>query len=159
MLASGSPQSHPVLKHCVRLIIPGMIRFVAETAAESNGEPERSGNKKQALDEICKAFSSFFGIVPEDQKPRMLGILLPTFMLLLAEPGAPSPDDFIYHSAGIRILLQIASIAPGAFKEATSQLDPQQRTVLESAVREALAGGASSNSNRTAKPTIALRNF
>jgi len=137
-----------------------MIRFVAETVADTaDPSVESTASKNQALDEVNKAFSSFFGIAPEDQKPRLLGILLPTFMLLLAEPGAPSPDDSPYHAVGIRTLLQVASTAPQAFKEATGRLEAQQRTVLETAVREALAGGASGNSTKAAKPTIELRSF
>jgi hypothetical protein len=133
-----------------------MIQFIASAAAEgADGADTFSENRKQALDELNKAFVSFFGFVPEEHKARVLGILLPTFMLLLGSSNESSP----YHSLGVKGFLQFASTAPQAFKEATGKLDQQQKSILEGAVREALAGGTSTNTSKTAKPTIALRSF
>ena len=137
-----------------------MIRFLADTVAEC-GESAKSSHesKRQALEEVNKAFNSFFGTIPEEHKARMLGILLPTFVLLLVGSEDSTSMAAHYHSLGIQTLLQLATAAPRAFKEAAGSLEQQQKTALETALRETLAGGATSTASKAAKPTIELRSF
>lgn len=145
VLASTAPQSNPALKHCLRFLIPGIIRFMSSAAADGGDDQTFSENKRQGLEEVTKAFSTFFGIVPTEHKSRMLGILLPTYLLLLStEDVAPQ------HIIGVQSLLQVASSAPQAFKDATGKLEQQQKTLLENTLREALAGGSGNANSKAA---------
>jgi hypothetical protein len=153
-LTSTSATCNPALKQCAQLLIPGMIRFVASIAA---GEQETSPTSLHALGEVINAMTSFFSTLPEENRARMLGVIIPT-LILLFEPQPSKAVDSPTHKLAVKTLLGLATSAPAAFREATGKLDGDRKTKLETVIREALAdsGGGSA---KAAKPTIALRSF
>lgn len=54
----------PVLQYCVKLLVPGMITFIAKVASFSD-EPEKQKIHVSAVEEILKALVSLFQAVPE----------------------------------------------------------------------------------------------
>ena len=91
--------------------------------------------------------------------PNLLGILLPTVVLLL-DPSKPAPSSSPIHMQAVTHLLGFATGSPAAFKDATGRLSQAMRDTLEASIRQAVSGG-----NRTAtqaaasKPQISLRSF
>lgn len=87
---------------------------------------------------------------------RLLGVLIPTTTLLL-RPSQTPPSTV--HSSGITHLLSLAASSPASFKEATTQLDPSVREVLEMSIRKAVGGIAGTTAHQSVKPQISLRSF
>ncbi|KAJ7168806.1 clathrin-coated vesicle protein [Mycena filopes] len=155
-LIVASTSGNVMLQQCAKLLIPGLIEFIAKVAPlVSDGsitEPHAA-----AVGEVWKAFSAFFGSVPEDHRTRLLGVLLPTITLLLSNPQAATTP---VTSQGVKELLGYATSSPAAFKEAAGKLDPATRELLEQSVRRAVGGGNQTTaSQNSAKPQISLRSF
>lgn len=53
-----------MLQHCARLLLPGMIEYVATIAALAD-DPAIQETHLSAVDEVLKAFAAFFNYVPE----------------------------------------------------------------------------------------------
>ncbi|KAJ7500292.1 clathrin-coated vesicle protein [Mycena galericulata] len=144
-LIVASTSGNAVLQHCAKLLIPGLIEYIAKMAPlVSDGsitEPHAA-----AIGEVWKAFSAFFASVPEDHRTRLLGILLPTI-----HPTPPRASESFW---------TYATSSPAAFKEAAGKLDPATRELLEQSVRRAVGGGsANTTTQNAAKPQISLRSF
>ena len=58
-----------MLRHCTKLLLPGMIEYLAFVASTE----DQAANLK-GLEEILKAFSSFFSSVPEELRKHNLTI-------------------------------------------------------------------------------------
>jgi hypothetical protein len=56
-----------MLRHCARLLIPGLVEFVAKVApAVHDGSVTES--QTVSITEVWKAFSTFFASTPEDKR-------------------------------------------------------------------------------------------
>ncbi|TDL16333.1 clathrin-coated vesicle protein [Rickenella mellea] len=154
LIAAGS-SGNPLLQHCIKLLLPGMIEYIASVASMADNPASQEGHAS-AVDEVIKAFYTFFSSVAEPLRPRVLGVLLPAVVLLL-DPSKSPPTPI--HAQAITHVLAFATSAPAAFKEATGKMDQMPREVLESSVRQALGGKANTPSLPVAKPQISLRTF
>ncbi|KAG8856911.1 hypothetical protein FRB96_006174 [Tulasnella sp. 330] len=143
----------PVLTLCVKMLIPGLIRYIAGVAATADDL------KKDLLapgtEDILRALVAFFRSVDDSHRARFLGLLLPLLVLLLdPAPTSPTPT----HSRTVTQLLELATLAPAAFKEATAKLDEAARETMETSIRQAL-GPKNASSGQSTKPQISLRSF
>ncbi|KAG9014418.1 hypothetical protein FRB90_005311 [Tulasnella sp. 427] len=149
-----------VLRHCVKLLIPGMIHYIANLASSVDENAEGAAQNTvqlQGIDEVLKAFVAFFNSVPDEHRARLLGVLLPLCVLLL-DPTRSPPSSL--HTRTIAHLLAFATTSPAAFKEATAKLGPVEREKLETSVRQAIGGAAKgATTEKLAKPAISLRSF
>jgi len=152
-LIVASTSGNGMLRQCAKLLLPGLIQYVAKIAPlVSDGSISEA--HAAAIGEVWKAFSAFFASVPEGERTRTLGVFLPTISLLLS--GAPSA----VLSQTVAQLLLYATSSPSAFKEATGKLEPTTRDLLEQSVRRAVGAGNSSTAVQSAvKPQISLRSF
>ncbi|KAI5117719.1 hypothetical protein M0805_001805 [Coniferiporia weirii] len=153
ILAGAS--GNAMLNHCMKLLLPGLIEYVASVAAYADDPPSQEAHVK-GIDEILKAFSAFFISTPEKFRARTLGVLLPTLALLL-DPSKSAPSSV--HALAVAQLLQMATTSPIAFKEATAKMEQDAKELLEVSVRQALGAGAPSAGQSAAKPQISLRSF
>lgn len=160
-----------MLKHCTKLLLPGMIEYVAFVAALVD-DPSMQEAHVKGVDEILKAFSAFFSSTPEDFRkprsyfadqsvnvfsgPRTLGVILPTIALLL-DPLRSTPLPA--HTLAVSQLLSLATTAPAAFKEATGKMDSAAKDALETSVRQAIGAKGPIAGQSVAKPQISLRSF
>lgn len=154
-LITAAVSGNQLLRQCPRLLMPGLIEFVAQSAGTVEGGilPE---TRLTALNEVWKAFSLFFSSVPEALRVRLLCVLLPTATLVL-DPNCSSPS--LLHTQGITHLLSYATSAPAAFKEATTTLPNTTRDVLEMSIRQAVGGMGGAKQSQATKPQISLRSF
>ncbi|KAF7308406.1 Clathrin-coated vesicle protein [Mycena chlorophos] len=154
-LIVASTSGNPLLHHCTRLLIPGLVEYIAKMAPlVSDGSI--SEQHAAAVGEVWKAFSALFGSASEEQKARLLGVFLPTITLLLSNPQAAATT---VTSQSIRELLTYATSSPAAFKDAAGKLDPPIRELLEQSVRRAVGGANPAPSAQATKPQISLRSF
>lgn len=157
-LIAASSAGSPVLRQCVRLLIPGLVQFVAKMTPYVH-DNKLTEIQLAAIGEIWKAFATFFSATPDDLKSRSLGVLLPTISLVLSNnPPAQGPVANLSNQT-IKQLLAFATVSPAAFKEAAAKLDPPVRELLEQSIRRAVGGGASGPAQPAAKPQISLRSF
>lgn len=163
ILSSG--KGNGALQYCVGQLLPGLIEALAEIA-ELNPRPE---HRVVCAQEILKVLLSFFSIVPIAFRKLLsdfsitffytvtdraaLDILLPTVSLLLEPNTVPAPPT---HSFAIQSLIQLASQDSNAFKQSTAELDPVQRSLLETCIRQSV-GTTQPTSLVPAKPTIDLK--
>lgn len=172
-LIVAAASGNQLLRQCPRLLMPGLIEFVGQSAGMVEGGtlPEA---RLAALNEVWKAFSLFFASVPEDLRElsklqsdcqasnalfpgvRLLCVLLPTATLVL-DPNCSPPSPL--HTQGITHLLSYATSAPTAFKEATGTLQNSTREVLETSIRQAVGGMGGAKQPQASKPQISLRSF
>jgi len=146
-----------LLKECTKLLIPGLIEYIARLAPMVN-DGSIPDSHAAGIGEVWKAFSAFFASVAEEHRTRLLGILLPTITLLLSSSqAAPSPVV----AQSIAQLLSFATSSPAAFKEAAGKLEPSTRELLEASVRRAVGGstGSAASQAAAARPQISLRSF
>lgn len=61
---SGSP----VLRHCVKQLMPGMIHYIAGVAAGLDDDDAGRDVHVNGVDEILKAFLAFYTSVPEEHR-------------------------------------------------------------------------------------------
>ncbi|RDB24443.1 HEAT repeat-containing protein 5B [Hypsizygus marmoreus] len=154
-LIVASTGGNAMLLQCARLLIPGLIEYVAKVAPLVN-DGTVSESQVTAIGEVWKAFSAFFASVPENHRVRVLGVILPTIALLLSSFQAiPTPIV----SQTISQLLIYATTSPAAFKDAAAKLDVSTRELLEQSIRRAVGGSTSATAQTAAKPQISLRSF
>ncbi|CAK5267776.1 unnamed protein product [Mycena citricolor] len=160
-LITAATSGNLLLQKCTKLLIPGLIEFIAKIAPMVM-DGSVTETHVAAIGEVWKAFSAYYASVPEELKPRLLGVLLPTMTLLLSSPQSPVA------ASTVKELLGYASASPAAFKDAAAKLDPAVRDVLENAIRKAVVGGtglagsanaAAKGSGASGKPQISLRSF
>ncbi|KAG6857124.1 hypothetical protein H0H87_009256 [Tephrocybe sp. NHM501043] len=154
-LIVASTAGNAMLHQCVRLLIPGLIEYVAKVAPSVH-DGSVTELQVAAVGEVWKAFSTFFSSTPEPHRVRLLGVLLPTISLLLSTSQA-SMTPVVSHT--VSQLLQYATSAPAAFKEAAAKFDINTRELLEQSIRRAVGGTTSAASQSAAKPQISLRSF
>lgn len=82
-------------------------------------------------------------------------ILLPVLILLLSPSSTPLPPS---HRLAISHLLTLASSSPINFKEATTGLSEEQKSLLEVSIR-ASVGGTKRDEEKKEEPKISLRMF
>ncbi|KAI0688492.1 clathrin-coated vesicle protein [Cytidiella melzeri] len=152
-LIIASIHGSPSLRQCAKLLLPGMIECIVKISATGPGET--SEMQSQIVGEIFKAFTTLFTSTGEEQRPRLLGVLLPVMTLVLNPSRTPTPP---LHTQTISQVLQFAASSPAAFKEVTGKLPNDMKEVLETSVRQAL-GGSKVNSTESHKPQISLRSF
>ncbi|KAF7309872.1 Clathrin-coated vesicle protein [Mycena indigotica] len=153
-LIVASTSGNPLLHQCTRLLVPGLVEYIAKMAPlVSDGTI--SGPHAAVVGEVWKAFSALYGFAPEEQKARLLGVFLPTITLLLSNPQAAATA---VTTQSIRELLTYATSSPAAFKEAAGKLEPPIRDLLEQSVRRAV-GSINTATSQTTKPQISLRSF
>jgi hypothetical protein len=155
--SSTTPVPSPILQHAALHLLTPLITFVAETVASaSTGDLSNVEGVKQ----VVRGLVGWTSGLPDNVKARGYGVLLPTLCLLLdtGDSGA-SP----IHLIATTTLLGLAQSAPGAFKDATQVMDPEERGRLEKAVREAVGARQSQASGGPAasaeKKVIELRSF
>lgn len=64
-----------VLGHCVKLLIPGMIHYIANLASSLDETAEtgvQNAAQIQGIDEVLKAFVAFFNSVPDEHREQIL---------------------------------------------------------------------------------------
>ncbi|KAF8148271.1 clathrin-coated vesicle protein [Crassisporium funariophilum] len=153
-----SSSGSPMLRQCARLLVPGLIEFVAKMApAVHDGsitEPHAA-----AVGEVWRAFAALFSTTSEDQRPRVLGVLLPTISLLLSNTQPLQANATQVTAQTIAQLLSFATTSPPAFKEAAGKLDTSTRELLEQSIRRAMGGASGASGASAAKPQISLRSF
>lgn len=76
-------------------------------------------------------------------------------LILFLNPTRQPPTAL--HTQSVTQLLSLAAASPTAFKDATARLEPPVRETLETSVRQALGGKATSA--EPARPQISLRSF
>ncbi|KAI0776806.1 ARM repeat-containing protein [Trametes elegans] len=152
-LIMASTSGNPVLKQCTRLLLPGLVECLAKAAASSDdaAPPEQV---LAAVSEINKALFALFQSIPEDIRPRALGVIMPVLILFL-NPSRQPPTAL--HTQSVAQLLAFAAASPATFKDATGRLESAARETLETSVRQILGGKA--GSAEPAKPQISLRSF
>ncbi|KAG2033122.1 armadillo-type protein [Suillus americanus] len=148
--ASGSE----LLRACVRLLLPALIQYVAKMVPRVD-DGTVSEQQAISIDEVWKTFATLVSLAKDEQRSRLLSVLLPTITLLL-RPSQMPPSTI--HSSGVAHLLSLAASSPASFKEATTQLDPSVREVLEMSIRKAVEGAAGPV-QQNMKPQISLRSF
>ncbi|KAG1837702.1 armadillo-type protein [Suillus subalutaceus] len=148
--ASGSE----LLRACVRLLLPALIQYVAKMVPRVD-DGTVSEQQAISIDEVWKTFATLVLLAKDEQRSRLLSVLLPTITLLL-RPSQMPPSTI--HSSGVAHLLSLAASSPASFKEATTQLDPSVREVLEVSIRKAVEGAAGPV-QQSMKPQISLRSF
>ncbi|KAJ3730050.1 hypothetical protein DFJ43DRAFT_1000397, partial [Lentinula guzmanii] len=155
-LIAASASGNILLRCCVKLLMPALIEYIAKMVPLVN-DGSISESHATAINEVWKAFAMFFGSLTEAARTRLLGVLLPTISLLLAN-SQHSPSPVVAQS--IKQLLSYATISPTAFKEAASKLDAPTREHLETSIRRAVGGGPQTAAvQNTVKPQISLRSF
>ncbi|KAJ3781084.1 clathrin-coated vesicle protein [Lentinula aff. detonsa] len=155
-LIAASASGNILLRCCVKLLMPALIEYIAKMVPLVN-DGSISESHATAINEVWKAFAMFFGSLTEAARTRLLGVLLPTISLLLAN-SQNSPSPVVAQS--IKQLLSYATISPTAFKEAASKLDAPTRELLETSIRRAVGGGPQTATvQNTVKPQISLRSF
>ncbi|KAL1740521.1 armadillo-type protein [Schizophyllum fasciatum] len=154
-LIGAATSGNVLLRLCAKLLMPGLIEFIAKLAPAVN-DRTISDSSAAAIAETWKAFNTFFVSVPDEHRTRLLGILLPTIaLLLLNAQSSPSPVT----AQSVVQLLSFATTSPVAFKDAAAKLEPETRELLEQAVRRAVGGNSTAQAQASAKPQISLRSF
>ncbi|CAA7266119.1 unnamed protein product [Cyclocybe aegerita] len=157
-LVLASSTGSPILRQCARLLLPGLIEFVAKVAPAVH-EGSVSETQAAAISEVWKAFAALFTSTAEDLRSRLLGILLPTISLLLSSTTPLQPTAASVTNQTVTQLLSFATTSPQAFKEAAEKLDASTRELLEQSIRRAVGGAAPSAAQAATKPQISLRSF
>ncbi|WVQ83814.1 hypothetical protein IAT38_005958 [Cryptococcus sp. DSM 104549] len=138
---NSPPAPSPVLQHAALHLLPPLITFISESIvshATANGD---SAPPSDGLREVIKALVAWGTALPEAQKPRGYGVLLPTLCLMLDPPGSAAGSTASQpHSIATGVLLALAQSGPKAFKDATMGMGEGERGELEKAVREAVGG-------------------
>ncbi|CAE6356393.1 unnamed protein product [Rhizoctonia solani] len=147
-------QGNPLLQYTASMLFPGAISFVVGCTGEDEAG---QADYLPALEEIFRAFTSFFSQTSEANRPRILGALMPPITCLLQ---ASDEKHGSLHKAAVAQLLAFASTAPAAFKETAGLMNQEQREVMEASIRQAVADQSRGNVQAaTNKPSIALRSF
>ena len=172
-LIAASSLGNPVLHECTKQLLPGLVEFIAKMAPLVNDGNIGEG-RIAAIGEVWKAFSTFFSIIPENERMsfvhrlciptfvhqyivgiRALCVLLPTMSLLLSSQQSSTES---VRTQTIAQLLSYATSSPVAFKEAAAKLDQSMRDLLEQSIRRAIGSNVAATSSAT-RPQISLRSF
>ena len=141
-----------MLQHLVLHLLPPCIMFLSDQVAVA--QPQLG-----AARETIKALVAWSTGLPEDQKPRAYGVLLPTLGLLLDPEGEDSHTSGL-HQVSVMALLGLAQGAPKAFRDATLAMPEDERGRLERAIRSAVGGQAKvAPATGVEKKGIELRSF
>ncbi|KAF9228616.1 clathrin-coated vesicle protein [Gyrodon lividus] len=143
-----------LLRNCVRLLLPAMVQFIARISPRLD-DGSLSEQHSASIEEVWKTFSALLALATEEQRTRVLSIILPTITLLLRPSQTPPCST---HSSAVAQLLTFAASSPVSFKEATAQLDHNVRDVLELSIRRAVEGTLTI-SQTAVRPQISLRSF
>lgn len=143
-----------LLRTCARLLLPGLIHFVARISPRLD-DGSLSEQNNASIEEVWRAFAALVALTTAEQRTRVLSIILPTVTLLLRPSQSPPSSA---HSSAVTQLLSFATSSPANFKEATAQLDSDIREILELSIRKAVEG-PSTASQKTSRPQISLRFF
>jgi len=154
-IIAASSSGNVMLRQCAKSLLPALIEYIAKIAPAVD-DGSISEQHMTAIGEVWKAFSALFTSVPEDQRTRLLGVFLPTIILLLRPSETASTP---IHTQSVTQLLSFATTSPVAFKDATGKLDPPTREALEQSVRRAVVSAASAGGQNKPKPQISLRSF
>ncbi|CAE6439107.1 unnamed protein product [Rhizoctonia solani] len=147
-------QGNHLLQYAASMLFPGAITFVVNCTGEDEAGQVAC---QPAMEEIFRAFTAFFSHTSEANRSRVLGALMPPITCLL-QVGDEKHGNL--HKTAVTQLLAFASIAPAAFKEAASLMNQEQREIMESSIRQAVADQSKGNVQAAAsKPSIALRSF
>jgi HEAT repeat-containing protein 5 len=165
-----------MLRQCAKFLLPALIEYIAKMVPLVD-DGSVSEQHLASISEVWKAFAMLFTSVPNDQREfsafflapsvaqldllhtgtRILGILLPTIVLLLRPSEASSTS---IQTQSVSQLLSFATSSPASFKEATGRLDSPTRELLEHSIRKAVGNVASLAGGQNApKPQISLRSF
>ncbi|TFY79847.1 hypothetical protein EWM64_g4165 [Hericium alpestre] len=87
-LLVASASGNRMLRHCAKMLLPGIISFVAKCASSSRDQPDSS--RAAAIGEILKALGALLSTVVDDLRVRVLGVVLPVITLLLDPSEAPA---------------------------------------------------------------------
>ncbi|KAI6043108.1 armadillo-type protein [Pisolithus marmoratus] len=143
-----------LLRSCSRQLLPALVQYVARLSSRADDDT-LSEQQCAAIEEVYKTFAALLSLATEQNRTRMLCIILPTIALLLRPSRVPTPST---HSGAVSQLLALATSSPTSFKEAAAQLDPKMREVLELSIRKAVEG-TSTVTQSAMKPQISLRSF
>lgn len=66
-LVGASSSGNPMLRQCVRLLMPGLVEFIAKVAPLVH-DGSVTESQTIAVTEVWKAFSTFFASVPDEKR-------------------------------------------------------------------------------------------
>ncbi|CAO1623968.1 unnamed protein product [Parajaminaea phylloscopi] len=162
LLLRASGQDAPWLRFCIGQLLPGVVLFTATNARNgpAGSEEDRGTQRESVVLELLKALEGLALSVNEEARPALLGIVLPT---LIATLNAEGPTSGRVHASSVSHLLALATQLPTAMRNATSKLDPEDRSKMEASIRNALqqrgGGGGGASSGRGGESSIALKSF
>ncbi|KAI0080179.1 ARM repeat-containing protein [Panus rudis PR-1116 ss-1] len=144
-LTVASLSGNARLSSCATLLLSAMIECTFKIAGKLAND-----SYALLLAEIWKTFAAVVNTTPEQQKSRILGLVLPPMIPLLQVDA--------HQKQVLTQILSFASASPVAFKEATAKLPSNLRETLEVSVKQALGGETQSKAEK-AKPQISLKAF
>ncbi|EGN94850.1 hypothetical protein SERLA73DRAFT_171234 [Serpula lacrymans var. lacrymans S7.3] len=142
------------LRFCIKLLLPSLVEYIAKVSPRLD-DGSMSEQDITAIDEVLKTFAALVTMTTNEQRDRVLSIILPTITLLLRPAQATLPT---VHAHSVAQLLTFATSSPTSFKEVTARLEAPVREVLEQSVRRAVAGATAAEPHKL-KPQISLRSF
>ncbi|KZT57919.1 hypothetical protein CALCODRAFT_495577 [Calocera cornea HHB12733] len=140
VLTSAARTGPAVLRVCCRLLLPGLVLCALDLEHDS-------------MEEHLRLLNAILALVEPGQVTRMMRILLPVYISYI-QPDPTSKS----HKLGVAQILNVASMHPRAFKDATDSLQPSTRNKMELALRQSVAPSTAAVSHQ-AKRQIALRQF
>ncbi|KAG8721134.1 hypothetical protein FRC09_008363 [Ceratobasidium sp. 395] len=152
-LMTVSP-NNSAMQYAASMLLPSAITFIVNCAAEDDAGQAAC---LPTLEEILRATNILCTQTPEEHRSRMFGALMPPISSLLGGgDGGTSP----MHVAAISQILSFATLSPAAFRECASLMKQDQRDLMETSIRQAVAEREKSTAHTsTSKPQIALRAF
>jgi hypothetical protein len=143
-------------------ILTPLIGYVADAVVAVAEDTTGTGAAATlaGLSEVIRGLVAWCSGLPEEVKPRGLGILVPTLCLLL-DPGAPTEPSAL-HQLAINTLLSLAASSPKAFKDATQAMPEGERAQLERSIRDAVGARAAkpaAQQSAVERKGIALKSF
>ncbi|KAL4065423.1 armadillo-type protein [Scleroderma yunnanense] len=143
-----------LLRSCSRLLLPALVQYIARISPHLDDDT-LSEQHCTAIEEVYKTFTTLLLLVTQENRTRVLCVILPTITLLLRPSRLPLAN---VHSSAVSQLLSLATSSPTSFKEAAAQLDPKVREVLELSIRKAVEGTPAATQT-VSRPQISLRSF
>ncbi|PWN53232.1 hypothetical protein IE53DRAFT_199598 [Violaceomyces palustris] len=175
-LILASSRGNPALQYCVGQLLPGLVEFLIKNGPEAVKHQQQRDSGSVKVEEIVRTFTALFNIIPTSHRARMLGIILPIFLLLVSASSSSSAHLANQHGQNqgtiqnlvVSQLVSIATSDPTSMKEATSNLDPERKSLLETCIRSALVASQRGGMNALAgargnlaksENSIALKSF
>ncbi|WRT65221.1 uncharacterized protein IL334_002164 [Kwoniella shivajii] len=167
---NSPPEPSLVLQHVALNLLGPMISYISEVVVS---QASSSDNENQAspegIREIVKSLVGWVTGLPEENKSRGYGVLLPTICLMLDPPGTTTTQrgQGQLHKIATGVLLGLAQNSPVAFKEATQSMGEGERSELEQSIRDAIGSnrnvignnGSGRDSGNSEKKGIELKSF